>query len=355
MTTLTIHATNITGLGACQVVSSFLRGLESLDTKYSSIECYLPYSGPLSNYYSNSPKFKIIKFRRYGPKFLSRLLECIFPNYFFKLGDDLIVLGDVPLRTSSRQLVLIQQAHLQKPGVNSFVDRSIVFRGMRALTKINARFADNIIVQTNAMKTGLEKSYPDWLKRNCVKVIGHPPPDWFLVERRKEKLQDDSKGLRLFYPAVGYTHKNHTIITNLESHSLIDMRDQFILTLPKPKNKNVPSWINYVGELSQNDCLLEFQKADALIFPSLLESFGLPLVEAMVMGIPIIAADLPYARALCGRTALYFDPKSPQSMIETIMVLKDKINSGWTPDWSTNLSTMPDNWGSVVQKFLRLL
>ena len=142
MTALTIHATNITGLGACQVVSSFLRGLESLDTKYSKIECYVPDNGPLSNYLPNSSKFKIIKFRRLGPKFLTRFLECIFPNYFFNLGDDLIVLGDVPLRTSARQLVLIQQAHLQKPRVNSFVDRSIVFRGMRALTKINAPFAD---------------------------------------------------------------------------------------------------------------------------------------------------------------------------------------------------------------------
>ena len=355
MTTLTIHATNITGLGACQVVSSFLRGLESLDTKYSQIECYVPDNGPLSNYYPNSSKLKVTKFRRYGPKLLSRLLECIFPKLFFNLGDHLIVLGDVPLRTSTRQLVLVHQPHLQKPGVNGFVGRSIGFRGMRALTKINAPFADCVIVQTKAMQAGLEKSYPDWLRRDCVKVIGHPPPDWFRPSNREKKIYGNSEALRLFYPAAGYPHKNHTIFEDLESYSLMDVRDQFILTVQKPKNKNVPSWINYVGELTQEDCLLEFQRADALIYPSFLESFGLPLVEAMAMGIPIIVADLPYAHALCGKTALYFDPKSPQSMIETLMVLRDKMSGGWVPDWSSNLSTLPKNWGIVAQKFLRQL
>ncbi len=48
--------------------------------------------------------------------------------------------------------------------------------------------------------------------------------------------------------------------------------------------------------------------SDLLVFPSLVESFGLPLVEAMANGCPIIAADLPYAHDVLADAGIYFNP-----------------------------------------------
>lgn len=51
-----------------------------------------------------------------------------------------------------------------------------------------------------------------------------------------------------------------------------------------------------------------YSAADVLVYPSVVESFGHPLLEAMAAGIPIVAADVPINREVCGDAALYFSP-----------------------------------------------
>ena len=352
MSILTIHATNVTGLGACQVVVSFLEAIESLQTHYDRIDCYVPEEGPVAEYVPKADKLKILPFRRIGPNALSRVMECIAPSLFFEIGEHLIVLGDVPLRTRRRQLVLVHQPHLQYPRVNHRVGDTAIFRIMRVLTKFNAPYVDCVIAQTGAMAAGLQESYEDWANRDCIKVIGQPPPSWFTLSRSVSSLQQSPRGLRLFYPAAGYPHKNHSIFEGLLALDLKGLIDRLALTVPKNRFDSGPKWLSCVGRLSNADCLSEYEKADALIFPSVLESYGLPLVEAMVMGIPVIAADLPYARVLCGDEGIYFNPDSSESLVEACKELKSKLVDGWRPDWSSSLDTMPKTWKAVAQGFL---
>ena len=51
-----------------------------------------------------------------------------------------------------------------------------------------------------------------------------------------------------------------------------------------------------------------YDKADIFVYPSVVESFGHPLLEAMAAGLPIVAADVPVNRELCGDAAAYFSP-----------------------------------------------
>jgi hypothetical protein len=352
MTVLTIHATNVTGLGASQVVVSFLEAIESLETHYDRMDCYVPEEGPVAEYVPRTDNMRVLPFRRQGPKALSRVLECIFPERFFEIGEHLIVLGDVPLRIRRKQVVLVHQTHLQSPHVNRLVGRTPGFRVMRALTRFNAPYADCVITQTNAMASGLNGSYRDWANRDCIKVVGQPPPSWFTLSRRVSSHHQASRGLRLFYPAAGYPHKNHRIFDDLRSRDLEELIDRLVLTVPKDHFSDAPNWLSCVGQLSQAECLSEYEKADALIFPSVLESYGLPLVEAMVMGIPIVAADLPYARVLCGDEGIYFNPASSESLLEGCKKLKTRLNEGWWPDWSSRLQALPKTWVVVAQSFI---
>ena len=69
-----------------------------------------------------------------------------------------------------------------------------------------------------------------------------------------------------------------------------------------------------------------YRQADLFIFPSLAESFGHPLVEAMAAGLPIVASDIPICREICGEGALYFDPLSPKDLSEKILALAGDPN-----------------------------
>jgi glycosyltransferase involved in cell wall biosynthesis len=53
-----------------------------------------------------------------------------------------------------------------------------------------------------------------------------------------------------------------------------------------------------------------YQSHDVFVFPSVSETFGHPMAEALAVGIPVIAADTSINREICGDAALYFEPLS---------------------------------------------
>jgi glycosyltransferase involved in cell wall biosynthesis len=71
-----------------------------------------------------------------------------------------------------------------------------------------------------------------------------------------------------------------------------------------------------VGPKHGDDLIELYHSVDACIFPSICESFGHPLVEAMVIGKPLICADRPYAREICREYAEYVDPERPEDLLQ---------------------------------------
>ena len=57
-----------------------------------------------------------------------------------------------------------------------------------------------------------------------------------------------------------------------------------------------------------------YRQADIFVFPSLCESFGHPLVEAMASGLPIVASDIAVHREICGDAAVYFPALDPSAL-----------------------------------------
>lgn len=86
--------------------------------------------------------------------------------------------------------------------------------------------------------------------------------------------------------------------------------------------KQHPEWEKHLFMFNRvNDKSLEFAYANAraLVFPSYVEGFGLPLVEAMQRGLPAMASDIPVFREVGGDFMAYFDLDEPQTLADQVV------------------------------------
>jgi glycosyltransferase involved in cell wall biosynthesis len=343
-----IHLTNITGTGATELVRSLLPAIESLpDLPISCID--IPATGPLSTYRSANFGTMVAVYRRQLPNALSRIFECtIFAKKFWD-SDFLLVLGDLPLRVKCSQTVFVQNSHLIRPKRILLNLRYLKYAISRALFSLNMSYCKAFVVQTELMKLGLERSYPDIKGR--VHIVAQPVPTWLLQSglTRISRLKSDQSDLKLIYPSAGYPHKNHTLLSKLDTNDEWPVGE---LQITLEENYNPAShlpWLRCVGFLSSQGMIQAYSEVDALLFLSKEESYGFPLVEAMFVGLPVVCPDLPYARTLCGDQAFYFDPNSPRSLQNALKGLKLKLDDGWWPCWSKQMESIPKDWESVAR------
>jgi glycosyltransferase involved in cell wall biosynthesis len=262
-------------------------------------------------------------------------------------------MGDIPLRQIKNQVVYVHQPHLTSPKVDINSSKSFKYIILRLIFKINLKYAAKIIVQTHSMKVKLIASYEDI--EDKVSVISAPPPTWFGNFNRSPKLFKKNK-LKLFYPAAAYPHKNHKLLSKITGDNSYGWPIQdLILTVADSNNPNSKvSWIKCVGLLNASQCLRAYEEVDALLFLSTTESYGLPLVEAMIAGLPIICPDLEYSRILCGEEAIYFNPENIQSLKSAINDLNERLSLDWRPNWIHALENIPKNWGDVARQIFTL-
>lgn len=76
------------------------------------------------------------------------------------------------------------------------------------------------------------------------------------------------------------------------------------------------------NDLSDTSLEHAYAHASALVFPSFVEGFGLPLVEAMQRGLPAMGSDIPVFREIGGEFMAYFDLQSPQSLADLVQTFE---------------------------------
>jgi glycosyltransferase involved in cell wall biosynthesis len=83
-------------------------------------------------------------------------------------------------------------------------------------------------------------------------------------------------------------------------------------------SKPLPSNIQYLGFVSDQELKTLYQNALGLIFPSTYEGFGLPVLEAMRNGCPVLCANYASIPEVAGDAALYFDPFDVENIASVI-------------------------------------
>ncbi|AXR19911.1 MULTISPECIES: glycosyltransferase [Bacillus] len=173
---------------------------------------------------------------------------------------------------------------------------------------------DHIIVQTQWMKQAcIDKGQ---VQDNKIEVI---PPT---INAKIEKyFEPNSKSLStFFYPANESVYKNHKVIVEACAilKSLTDLKYEVIFTLRGDENQHIADLyrqvetqqlpIYFVGQKTREE-VFEAYANSILLFPSYIETFGMPMLEARKCKGVIIAADEPFAReVLAGyKNAKFFD------------------------------------------------
>jgi len=85
------------------------------------------------------------------------------------------------------------------------------------------------------------------------------------------------------------------------------------------RRPDVSKHVRLAGPLNHAETLRLYGQADVVVFPSFVESFGFPMVEAMAHGLPIVAADTPINREICQDAAVYFAPFDEADLARKIL------------------------------------
>ena len=83
----------------------------------------------------------------------------------------------------------------------------------------------------------------------------------------------------------------------------------------------------FPGYIEEGDLARIMALAEVFIFPSLYEGFGIPLLEAMSQGVPVLASDIPVLHEVGGEAALYFSPFDVDSLVQKLYALRDSVAS----------------------------
>jgi glycosyltransferase involved in cell wall biosynthesis len=116
----------------------------------------------------------------------------------------------------------------------------------------------------------------------------------------------------LLYPANAWPHKNHERL--FEAIALLRREHRDLRLVLTGEHADVPDYVDVRGRLSLDELVDLYQRASAVVFPSLYEGFGQPVLEALACACPVGCSDLPPLREVAGDAAVYFDPLDSESI-----------------------------------------
>ncbi len=124
---------------------------------------------------------------------------------------------------------------------------------------------------------------------------------------------------------LGALVKAFTLVTNDIGHDLliVGKKEGFITgdTASMFDAERLLGRVNFTGYVTDESLKQYMAHADAFVFPSLYEGFGLPPLEAMASGSPVIASNAASLPEICGDAALYCDPRRPEDIAARIREL----------------------------------
>jgi len=260
------------------------------------------------------------------------LYAFVLPRVLRSYNIDVIFnLGDIAIPSKIPQVYLFDWPYAAYPDSivwNRMDPVSFLTRRIKLFFfKKYIRYATVVIAQTETMKQKLQVIYG-------LKKI-HVVPNAVSLENMDGgqavdfKLPDEKK--KFLYLSYYYPHKNIEVflpLARLIKENALPYC--LVVTIGVDQHKCARKFLDTVHEEGLDDIIVNvgpvpmsavpslYAQCDALLMPTLLESYGLPYVEAMFNQRTILTSDLDFATDVCGEAAFYFDPLDPNSILASI-------------------------------------
>jgi glycosyltransferase involved in cell wall biosynthesis len=202
---------------------------------------------------------------------------------------------------------------------------------MEEVFREGCRRASLVVTATRWVKEDIVERYS--ISRSKIAVIPRVPWDSFEKVHGEfgEIYPDLPRGFALF-PAATWPTKNHRRLLRV----LARLRDRHGIRLPVvctgileekqwPKIRSdldllgLGNQVRFLGAVPRAHLAWLFRSARFLLFPSLFEGLGLPVLEAFHYGLPIVASNATCIPEVAGDAAIFFDPHDEKSMERTLL------------------------------------
>jgi glycosyltransferase involved in cell wall biosynthesis len=228
----------------------------------------------------------------------------------------------------------------------------------RLVTRLAITRAKSVLVPTKTVA----KTITHYFKHAQPKIVVTPEgvADIFYTSK---KISPAPAHTHLLYVGSLYPHKNIAVVlrylkNNPEVHlSIASARSIFHhQTIQLARKLGVNSQVEFLGFVPDEKLLKVFAKTTALVAPSFSEGFGLPGLEAMAAGLPVVASNIPIFKEVYAEAAVYFDPESEIELaaaIQTATQQRDQlITRGRQQAQLYSWSTMVSQTWTTYQKVL---
>lgn len=170
----------------------------------------------------------------------------------------------------------------------------------------------------------------DDARADIIDIFGFDASRVTVVRPGAPALDESTEQVRsaaeLFSLGNRMPHKNFPLL--LEALALIPPSRRPRLTIsgsheddplrPVVDRLGLGPWVSLESWLPSEEIARLYRTSTAMVFPTRFEGFGLPVLEAMAHGCPVLCSDIPVLHEVGGDAAIYFDPTSASAMAEAI-------------------------------------
>jgi glycosyltransferase involved in cell wall biosynthesis len=366
---IVVNAINLKSAGGLNVVLNYLAVNKRQPTDVRFI-VLAPFRRLYQDYECDTIEIRVV------PKVLLSPFTRIIADHLVLSGiirdidpDVVFTMGNMAVPCSVPQAVLFMYPYAIYPKERDVWKRMDWKKYLSSLVKVKIfgsrlKYAQVVFPQTNVSEERLKKYYPGICE---LKVI----PTAFSALTTGSRAHPTfnftrEKGVTyLLCLTRYYSHKNLEIFIPLAKlFKSADAKYKIITTIEEDQGKGAKEYIDSIAQNDLNDYILNigrieqaevpllYDRVDALLLPTLLESFSGTYADCLRMRKPILTSNRDFAVDVCGEAAWYFDPLDADNIYSQICSafadidgMKRKVEIGYA--LSNNMLT----WDEVAPQF----